>query len=111
MPSFSDYLPGAMALAGVSMMLIIMLKKYFRYQGRLKREARRETRLKAKPRGSAQRAKLEAPHEVKRWEVEFHETCRDLQAELDSKMRALQILIIEANAATERLEQAKRDTK
>jgi hypothetical protein len=46
---------------------------------------------------------------VRQWQVEFHETCRDLKAEIDSKMRALQILIVEANAAAERLEKAREE--
>jgi hypothetical protein len=108
MPSMSEMMPGAMALAGVSLLLVILLRKYFRYQGKLKLQARREARQAAKP-GTGQRSKQEAPPEVKRWEVEFHETSRDLQAELDTKMRALQILIHEADAAAERVEQAKRE--
>ena len=35
----------------------------------------------------------EAPPELSRWQVEMHETARDLKAELDSKLSALQALV------------------
>ncbi len=35
----------------------------------------------------------EAPPELLRWQVEMHETARDLKAELDSKLSALQALV------------------
>ena len=38
------------------------------------------------------------------WEVDMHETARELKAQLDSKMRALQALIAEADRAASRLE-------
>jgi hypothetical protein len=40
------------------------------------------------------------------WEVDMHETARELKAQLDSKMRALQVLIAEADRAAARLEAA-----
>ncbi|MHC4178596.1 MAG: DUF6115 domain-containing protein [Planctomycetota bacterium] len=49
---------------------------------------------------------LDAPPEVLRWEVQMHETARELSAQLDSKMRALQALIAEADRAAARLEAA-----
>ena len=53
---------------------------------------------------------LDAPPEVLRWEVEMHETARELSAQLDSKMGALQALIREADRAAARLEAAVADT-
>lgn len=101
MPWLSDNAAGMMAFAGVSLMLVILLRKYFRYHGRVKRESRREQTGTRRPTHA-----LEPPKDAMRWQVEFHETCRDLMAELDSKMRALQIMTAEAQAAAERLEQA-----
>jgi hypothetical protein len=40
------------------------------------------------------------------WEVEMHEFVREIKAELDSKMRALQAVIADADRAAERLETA-----
>ncbi|MDX1944894.1 MAG: hypothetical protein SFU86_05760 [Pirellulaceae bacterium] len=50
-------------------------------------------------------ALADAPPEVLRWQVEMHETARDLKAELDSKLSALQALILLARQERERLEQ------
>lgn len=47
-----------------------------------------------------------APEAVGRWEVHMHETARELSAQLDSKMVALQHLVREADRAAARLEQA-----
>ena len=48
----------------------------------------------------------EGPPEEVRWEVRMHELARDLSAQLDSKMRALQALIADADRAAARLEAA-----
>ena len=53
---------------------------------------------------------LGAPHEMLRWEVEMHETARELSGQLDSKMGALEHLIREADRAAARLEAALRAT-
>ena len=44
--------------------------------------------------------------EMESWEVEMHETARELKAQLDSKMSALQALIADADRAAFRLETA-----
>ena len=49
---------------------------------------------------------LDAPDDVIRWEVQMHETARDLSGQLDSKMAALAHLIGEADRAAGRLEAA-----
>jgi hypothetical protein len=49
---------------------------------------------------------LDAPAEVLRWEVQMHETARELSAQLDSKLRSLRVLIAEADRAAARLEAA-----
>ena len=49
---------------------------------------------------------LDATPEMERWEVDMHETARELKAQLDSKMSALQALIAEANRVANRLETA-----
>ncbi len=47
-----------------------------------------------------------APPEMVAWEVSMHDTARDLSAQLDSKMAALEHLIREADRAAARLEAA-----
>jgi hypothetical protein len=95
MPWLSDNIPGAMALVGVGLMLVILLRKYFRYQQSVRREVRRDKiRSKSRPGGPKKKEKpkrrlVDTPAEVTRWQVEFYDTCRDMKGELDTKMRAL----------------------
>ena len=46
------------------------------------------------------------PQEMASWEVEMHEFVREIKAELDSKMRALQAVTADADRAAARLEAA-----
>jgi hypothetical protein len=46
------------------------------------------------------------PQEMAGWEVEMHEFVREIKAELDSKMRALQAMTADADRAADRLEAA-----
>ena len=48
--------------------------------------------------------RLEAPTDVRRWEVEMHDVARDLQAQLDSKIAIVQQLIAAAAQQSDRLE-------
>jgi hypothetical protein len=48
----------------------------------------------------------ERPLELLRWQVEMHDTAKQLKAELDSKLSALQALVIMAKRESERLEMA-----
>ncbi|MGH7193752.1 MAG: hypothetical protein ACREJM_09495 [Candidatus Saccharimonadales bacterium] len=49
---------------------------------------------------------LDQPRGAQRWEVEMHETARELRGQLDSKISVLQHLIRDAAAETARLEAA-----
>jgi hypothetical protein len=65
---------------------------------------------------SFQRAERIAPSdetnsEMMRWEVQMHDTARELKAELDSKMVALQVLVRQAQEERQRLEQLLQETK
>jgi DNA-binding NarL/FixJ family response regulator len=51
-------------------------------------------------------ASSEPPIEVLRWQVEMHETARELKGELDSKLAALQALVLMARQESQRLETA-----
>ncbi|MEX0819517.1 MAG: hypothetical protein WD070_07980 [Pirellulaceae bacterium] len=89
---------------GVLMLIFLLMRRSRRYLGKIKKQnpvarqklddARRATPL------------LDAPPEVLRWHVEMHETARDLKAELDSKMGALQAIIRLASEESARLEAA-----
>ncbi len=86
---------------GVGLMIAILFRRYLRYFGKLKREKKREEK-KAKspktpcprePAGLAKQSLVDAPDNVLRWQVEMHDTARDLKAELDSKIGVLQSLV------------------
>jgi hypothetical protein len=55
---------------------------------------------------TASQRHLDAMPSTAQWEVDMHETARELKAQLDSKMRALQALIAEADRAASHLEAA-----
>ena len=46
----------------------------------------------------------QSPTQLAQWEVQMHETARELSARLDNKMRSLNHLIAVANSASDRLE-------
>jgi hypothetical protein len=105
MPHLGQYTPVALFLLGLLLLISILLRRYYRYFGKRKPDDRpvvRTTRRQADP----QQPLLDAPPNVLRWQVEMHETARDLKAELDTKMVALQQLIRMAEAQTSRLEAA-----
>ena len=45
-----------------------------------------------------------APEDLLRWQVEMHDTARDVKAEIDTKLLALQSLIVIADEHSQRLE-------
>lgn len=45
-----------------------------------------------------------APEDLLRWQVELHDTARDVKAEIDTKLLALQSLLVVANEHAQRLE-------
>ena len=49
---------------------------------------------------------LDAPPEIARWEVQMHDTARDLMGELNTKIAIVEQLVRDANVAAERLEKA-----
>lgn len=96
-----------MFLAGMVLLIVILLRRTFRHYGR-RRSAKRnaEPPLARTPRPSAKSTTLSnAPPDVLGWQVEMHEIAREMKAELDTKMRALQVLIAQARHEADRLEQ------
>lgn len=51
---------------------------------------------------------MDGPPELARWEVEMHQTTRDLSAELNSRVSVLRAMVGEADRAAARLESALR---
>lgn len=94
----------AMFGAGVLMLVVILLRRFWRYQRKTKKEKTPVSRRQLDTRQD--KPLLDAPPEIIRWHVEMHETARDLKAELDSKMSALQGIVRIANEESARLEAA-----
>jgi len=78
----------------------------FRWHRYLRRQSRNLPMIVETPRPDPkqQGPSLDSPGDKSRWEVEMHETARDLSAQLDTKMAALQQLIRQADRASARLE-------
>jgi DNA-directed RNA polymerase specialized sigma24 family protein len=74
--------------------------------GRQSREDEPPRRWTARGAPHAPHAADDAPVDFLRWQVEMHETARTLKGELDSKLAALQALVIMARQESERLEAA-----
>lgn len=102
-----DVVKTGMFLAGVLLLIMILLRRFYRYYGRRKPTRKvAEPYLAHTPRPTGEKRSLSnASADVLSWHVEMHETAREMKAELDSKMRALQLLIGQARYEADRLEQ------
>lgn len=103
--------PSSFALAaGVALLTLILLRRSWRYERRRRRRDRRAngsapTRSVGDAFSGSDRDPLvDAPPEVLRWHVALHETARDLQAELETKMVIVDQLIVQARREADRLE-------
>jgi hypothetical protein len=83
-----------------------------RTSGKLARQRQRsattewEGRNRGGPRPDRDLGQGILPGDLAQWEVEMHETARQLSAQLDAKLSLLQALIADASLASERLEDA-----
>jgi hypothetical protein len=102
----ADMMQTGMFLAGIALLALVLLRRIYRHYGRRRPAAKgRDAYLATSPRPASDRRSLSsAPPELLRWHVEMHETARDLSAQLDSKMRVLQLLIGQARQEADRLE-------
>ena len=97
-----------MFLLGTALLTWILLRRSYRYLGRTKDGSHADRRYGTSSSGCERSGQslAHAPKDVLRWQVEMHETARDLKAELDSKMGALQQLSRIAEQHCQRLETA-----
>jgi hypothetical protein len=102
----------AILLANMSGSLMLFLAAVIAMGLVMRRMARRSRSSSADPclgftrnsRGKLERS-LELPAATNRSQVEMYELARDMQGELDSKMRILQILVDQARREADRLEE------
>lgn len=90
------------ALALTIWFLLMRSNRYFNRRSESQEASFRIDAPAAKPRGHH----LDAPTSMVQWEVEMHETARELSGQLDTKLGLLQQLIREADRAAARLEAA-----
>jgi len=93
--------PGLLLAAGIALLAFIMLRKSMRHYRRVRSQQPAEISI---DRSKSPTPLLDSPNDVIRWQVEMHETARDLKAELDSKISALQTLLLLAAQERQRLE-------
>jgi hypothetical protein len=96
-----ENLKGPLMVGGLGMACyFVATHLFFRRRGETKLDMK-----KLLPERDRNSALADAPNEVLRWQVEMHETARELKAELDTKMRALHVLMRDADERIARLEQ------
>lgn len=104
MDGLSQHWPQLVIAAGLAVMCYLLMRRASRrISGRSPEDAAIQRPPSEK---SRDRALLDAPPELTRWQVELHETARDLKAEIDSKLLALQALVNVAREEREKLEAA-----
>jgi hypothetical protein len=105
---FADAVSWSMFTLGVVLMTVILLRRAVRYSKgrRAGADSLGTTKAGAVRDFDREQPLMDAPPEILRWQVEMQEMARDLKAELDSKMRALQVLAKMASNESERLERA-----
>lgn len=94
--------PQLLSLGGMAILCFLLLRNGSRRRDRKQSDTEELHQLTGER--SRDSALADAPDEVLRWQVEMHDTARDLKAELETKMLALQVLIREARVERERLE-------
>ena len=86
-------------------MIFVLLRRSYRYFGRKEKAGPALPRV-TRPDPKPEQALWGAPAELARWQVEMHETARDLKSELDSKLSLVQTLVAQARHESQRLEGA-----
>ena len=93
-------------LAGIALATFILLRGTRAYLARSRADKTSPGTIRAEFTKMETRDTAVPPKELLRWQVEMHETARDLKAEIDTKLAALQSLTIAARQESERLEAA-----
>lgn len=93
--------PNLLLFIGLAMACAILL---FRSQRRIRQPAR--TSAPAAPHSATASNRFEPTPELKRWEVEMHDTAREVTARIDNKIRILEQLIRDADDRIARLQAA-----
>jgi hypothetical protein len=104
--SIGDLNPSQMIFIGFLIVVtLFLLMRTSRYFTRPKSQEPSWSSIARRPRESAGRGD-NIPPEMTSWQVEMHEFVREIKAELDTKMRALEAVTADADRAAARLEAA-----
>jgi DNA-binding NarL/FixJ family response regulator len=106
MPPIVPDMSTVMLALGLALLVTILLRRSYRYFGRVSRRQTPAIEHVPRPRASTRERLDDAPKDVVRWQVEMHETARDLKAELDTKISVLRQLVLMATEQQEKLEQS-----
>jgi len=93
-----------LTLAGVALGVYLLLRQTLRLPRDEGSGPKPFNRLTRQHRG--ENPDTDSPPELLRWQVEMHDTARELKGELDSKLSALQALVLIARQESQRLELA-----
>ncbi len=94
-------------LVALGLTIAILMMRLHRYLTRQRGDDRALV-VPRRPKPEPATRLMDAPLELARWEVEMHQTARDLSAELDSRISVLRAMVSEADRAAARLEEALR---
>ena len=95
-------LENGLFLAGMALVILVLLRRTAKFVAKAPRDHRH---LAVQPRPDQQPVKdFDAPPEILQYQVQLHDTARELTARLDSKMVALLHLVREADRRIDRLE-------
>lgn len=103
MSQFLPSSPQLMMIAGIGILIWVLWRRSNKHFGRGGKAYETPHRL-SKIEPDRDLALCDAPPEVTRWQVEMHELVREFKGEVDTKFAVLQLLTIQANEATARLE-------
>lgn len=98
--------PTLAVVAAMAVFCWVLLRRSHRRLGRWPKDQPTLVRT-PRPEDESHDSDAPLPDDLVRWEVQMHETARNLSAQLDSKMSALESLIRDADRAAARLEAAR----
>lgn len=107
-----DIDPSWMLLAGIALLVWVLMRRVIRKRKGTPQARFGSSMQPAHSRRSSSTTKgahqplIDAPRELIRWQVDMHDTARDLKAELDSKIHIVQTLVRMAREESDRLEAA-----
>ncbi len=97
--------PTLFVLVALGLSIAILMMRAHRYLSRQRGDDRALV-VPQRPKSEPATRLMDGPPELAKWEIEMHETARDLSAELNSRISALRAMVAEADRAAARLEAA-----